>query len=133
MMADGGWRIADGRGVNPLLFAAMLLVGLVHPPSAIANPPSSDPAHQQFLFAYKLLQRGEDRLAGEAFDEFLRDYPSAKTRGDALYYRAMLHRRAGESDKTIAQLKDAPAPTLVPGYAVHLLRGQALADLDRHK
>ncbi|NBC97347.1 MAG: tetratricopeptide repeat protein [Deinococcus-Thermus bacterium] len=93
---------------------------------------ANDPSHQQFLFAYKLLQRGEDELAAEAFDEYLADFPSAERRGDATYYRAMLHRRADDSQAAIDLLEDAPAPTLVPAYAIDLLRGQAQADLKQH-
>lgn len=114
------------------VFAIVLCCGLVHTPSAFADPPANDPSHQQFLFAYKLLQRGEDEMAAEAFDEYLADFPSAKRRGDAAYYRAMLHRRAADSQAAIDLLQDAPAPTLVPAYAIDLLRGQAQADLNRH-
>jgi len=112
----------------PLLVFASAIVLLPADLAAQAN----DPSHQQFLFAYKLLQRGEDDLAAEAFDEYLADFPSAKRRGDATYYRAMLHRRAGDSQAAIDLLEDAPEPTLVPGYAIDLLRGQVQADLKRH-
>ncbi len=93
----------------------------------------SDAAHQQFLFAYKLLQRGDDNEAAVEFDAYLRQYPEAPKRGDGLYYRALLHRRAGEAERVVTLLEDArrPAPQLVPAYAVDLLLGQSLSDLKR--
>ncbi|MCC6682114.1 MAG: tetratricopeptide repeat protein [Phycisphaeraceae bacterium] len=87
-----------------------------------------DPAHQQFLFAYKLLQRGDDDLAAEAFDSYLGKFPDAPKRGDAMYYRALLYRRAGDDMRAAQMLTAAPAPAIVPRYAVDLLLGQVLAD-----
>ncbi|MEX0744547.1 MAG: hypothetical protein WD118_03000, partial [Phycisphaeraceae bacterium] len=77
-------------------------------------------AHEQFLFAYKLLQRGEDRLAADAFDDYLGNFPQDEKRGDGLYYRALLHRRAGENQPAVDLLDDVPATQIVPGYAVDL-------------
>ena len=76
--------------------------------SAFAQPAPSDPSHQQFLFAYKLLQRGENQLAVEAFDEYLTKFPDAAKRGDAMYFSAMLYRRLGQPAKALAKLADAP-------------------------
>ena len=104
------------------------LVALLPPLPAHA----ADPAQQQFLFAYKLLQRGDQRLAAEAFDQYLGDFPRGERRGDAAYYRALLHRRAGELQQAAAILDDAPQPTLVPDHAVQLLAGQVLSDLRQH-
>lgn len=112
------------------LASACLLVAAIGPGGALAQ--ETDPSHQQFLFAYKLLQRGEDELAADAFDQYLDDYSSAERRGDATYYRALLHRRAGAPRDAVEMLDGAPAPTMVPAYAVDLLRGQALADLNLH-
>lgn len=92
----------------------------------------SDPAHQQFLFAYKLLQRGDDAFAAEAFDEFLGKFPQAPKRGDAMYYLALLHHREGEKEKAAELLRQAPSPVVVPQYAADLLQGQVLSDLGRY-
>ncbi len=131
-MTKCGRPKVDHAAGRRFFFATALCLGLIFPPAALADAPSNDPSHQQFLFAYKLLQRGEDQLASEAFDEYLDDFPHAQRRGDATYYRAMLYRRAGDSQAAIDLLKDATAPTLVPAYAIDLLRGQAQADLLEH-
>lgn len=93
----------------------------------------TEASHQQFLFAYKLLQRGDDALAAEEFDTYLGDFPAASKRGDAMYYRALLHRRTGENELAALLLEQVPEPELVPDYAVHLLRGQVLSDLQRYE
>ena len=92
----------------------------------------SDAEHQQFLFAYKLLQRGELDEAAKEFDEYLGKFPAGEKLGDAQYYRALLYRQAGQNDSAAKLLKDAAKPTLVPGYAVDLLSGQVLSDLGRY-
>lgn len=94
---------------------------------------AADPAHQQFLFAYKLLQRGDAALAAEAFDRFLGDFPRDERVGDAAYYRALLYRKSGQAAEAEALLAAAPDPTLVPTHAARLLRGQVLSDLERHR
>ena len=65
---------------------ALLLLLLFAAPAAA----QSDAAHQQFLFAYKLLQRGDDRLAAAGFDEYLGDFPQDDKRGDAHSARNVL-------------------------------------------
>lgn len=117
-----GWRYA--------LLLGMILAG-IHIASPVASA-QADAAHQQFLFAYKLLQRHDDKLAAEAFDEYLGSFPAAEKRGDAIYYRALLYRRAGDNTKASALLIDVPTPKLVPAYAVDLLRGQVLSDLKQY-
>lgn len=92
----------------------------------------SDAEHQQFLFAYKLLQRGELDEAAAEFDEYLGKFPKGEKLGDAQYYRALLLRGAGQNERAAKLLADAAEPTLVPGYAVGLLRGQVLSDLQRY-
>ncbi|MFW6058806.1 MAG: tetratricopeptide repeat protein [Phycisphaeraceae bacterium] len=109
------------------MLSVALLLG--HAAPALAQTEAS---HQQFLFAYKLLQRGDDELAADEFDTYLGEYPAAPKRGDAMYYRALLHRRAGENEAAATLLEQAPDPQLVPQYAAHLLRGQALSDLQRY-
>ncbi len=107
----------------PLLLLPLLL--------AQAAAPDHSPAHQQFVFAYRLLQRDEVKLAVEAFDEYLGKYPSDAKRGDALYYRALLAQRGGELDKAVALLNGAPTPTLVPAHAPALLRAQCHLSLNQ--
>lgn len=93
----------------------------------------SDAEHQQFLFAYKLLQRGDLAEAAAEFDEYLGRFPRGDKLGDAQYYRALLHRKNGDNDQAAAMLADAAAPTLVPPYAVDLLKGQVLSDLGQFR
>jgi tetratricopeptide (TPR) repeat protein len=108
------------------IFAGLLLTSaLIIPASAFAQ----DTARQQFMFAYKLMQRGDLAEAGQAFDDYLAKYPQDEQRGDAAYFRAALHRKAGETQKAADQLKDAPAPSRVPEYMSDLLYGQVLVDL----
>ena len=97
----------------------------------VAAMAQSDAAHQQFLFAYKLLQRGENQLAIEAFDDYLNQFPQADKRGDALYFSAMLNRRLGKPQAALAKLEKVATTQLVDGDAVELLRGQLLVDLQR--
>ncbi len=89
----------------------------------------SEAAHNQFVLAYRLLQRGKDGQAAEAFDEYLGNFPRDEKRGDALYYRAMLDMRAGRRPSALRFLADAPPPKIVPAYAVPLLVGQLHTDL----
>ena len=109
---------------------SMLLAMFALPLGALAQ--SSPAAHQQFLFAYKLLQRGDDRLAADAFDDYLGEFPDDEKVGDATYYRALLDRRAGRNQQAAERLSDVRPPQLVPAYAVDLLRGQVLVDLGRY-
>lgn len=107
----------------------LLLITLLLPAAAFAQ---TDPAHQQFLFAYKLLQRGENQLAVEAFDEYLQNYPEAAKRGDAQYFAAMLYRKLGQPQQALERLQNPVDPTLVQPMAVRLLRGQLLVDAGRY-
>jgi len=93
----------------------------------------SDAEHQQFLFAYKLLQRGELTEASAEFDEYLGKFPAGEKLGDAQYYRALLYRKGGQNEKAATLLKSAAEPTIVPGYAVKLLHGQVLSDQGKYK
>lgn len=141
-LASGFWPLARTRSErlasrprpvahrslrSTAVLAALLLFATAVPALA------ADASRQQFLFAYKLLQRGDEKLAAEAFDDYLGDFPRAERRGDAAYYRALVHRRAGELAAAAKRLDEAPKPTLVPMHAVRLLAGQVLSDLHRHK
>lgn len=116
---------------TPIRFCLWMLMlsFLVLPQAAFAQ---SDAEHQQFLFAYKLLQRGEVAEAASEFDEYLGKFPKGEKLGDVQYYRALLHRKAGDNAKAAAVLDGAAKPTLVPAYAVDLLGGQVLSDLGRY-
>ena len=114
---------------------AVLLCSLFPVPCSLAQ---NDPAHGQFLFAYKLLQRGDNELAADAFEDYLSRFPDDAKRGDAMYYRALLHRRAGENEQAattlsrLDRLGPPPEGALVPDYARKLLQGQVLVDLARY-
>jgi len=102
---------------------------------ALAASAGASPASDDFLFAYKLMQRGDLVEAGTAFDTFLEKFPSDDARGDALYFRAALHRKAGEQEAAadvLTAITPRTAPRRVPAYVVALLRGQVLTDLGRY-
>lgn len=101
----------------------------VRVPEALGSSIENDAAHQQFVFAYRLLQRGENQLATEAFDEYLKKFPNDAKRGDGLYYRALLARKAGDNRLAASLLQKVGPTQVVPQYAVHLLQGQIHYDL----
>ncbi len=86
------------------------------------------PADRQFVFAYRLLQQGDNKLAAEAFDDFLDSFPRDQRLGDARYYRAMLAKRLGDLNTAANQLQQIQDTTMVPSHAVALLRGQVAYD-----
>lgn len=108
----------------------LLFTFLCLPTAALAQ---SDAEHQQFLFAYKLLQRGEVDEAAAEFDEYLGRFPRGEKLGDAHYYRALLFRKAGQDEKAVKLLAAAAEPTIVPAYAIKLLHGQVLSDQGKFK
>ena len=133
-MFDVRCLMCDMRRYGRLLLiciVALFASDIAYPTSNIAWA-QSDAEHQQFLFAYKLLQRGEVEESAAEFDEYLGKFPNGEKLGDAQYYRALLHRRAGENDKAAKLLAAAAKPTLVPPYAVDLLSGQVLSDLGKY-
>ncbi len=116
-------------------FAATILLFTIH--SSLFTPAAraqASPADQEFLFAYKLMQRGDLAEAGGAFDAFLEKFPQDSQRGDALYFRAALYRQAGALEAAAELLAGAQSsvPKRVPAYAVQLLRGQVLTDLGKY-
>lgn len=90
-------------------------------------------AHQQFVFAYRLLQREEYQLSAQAFDEYLARYPQDEKRGDALYYRALLSRNTSQNQEAIQYLEQNVAPMHVPDHAMLFLKGQIYSDLGQHE
>lgn len=115
-----------------LLACCLVSSALLVPGSALAQTSASQ---QEFLFAYKLMQRGDLAEAGEAFDTFLEKFPQDESRGDALYFRAAIYRQNGALQAAAELLAGATgnsAPKRVPAYAVQLLRGQVLTDLERY-
>ncbi|MEM1108900.1 MAG: tetratricopeptide repeat protein [Planctomycetota bacterium] len=117
-----------------LLLAMSLVSSAFVAPSATHAQASA--AQQEFLFAYKLMQRGDTAEAGEAFDAFLEKFPQDEQRGDALYFRAALYRQAGALRGAAELLAGATGnrqPKRVPAFAVRLLRGQVLTDLGEHE
>lgn len=116
--------------------SALVLAVLCLASSLVASPSSLAQASQQeFLFAYKLMQRGDLAEAGPAFDTFLEKFPQDESRGDALYFRAAIYRQSGALQAAAEVLAGATGqhvPKRVPAYAVQLLRGQVLTDLGRY-
>ena len=111
-----------------IALVALLIAGIFQPATAQTV---NDAAHQQFVFAYRLMERGDFRAAGEAFDEYLGRFPKGEKRGDALYYRADILRRAGLSSSAAKLLVDVPKPKLVSDHAIHLLNGQVNIDIGK--
>ncbi|MEM1027868.1 MAG: tetratricopeptide repeat protein, partial [Planctomycetota bacterium] len=112
--------------------ALALVCSLFTVHSSLAQASASQ---QEFLFAYKLMQRGDTAEAGQAFDAFLEKFPQDAQRGDALYFRAVLYRQAGALQAAAELLAGATgnsAPQRVPAFAVQLLRGQVLTDLGKY-
>ncbi|XAL98383.1 tetratricopeptide repeat protein [Phycisphaeraceae bacterium D3-23] len=118
-------------GCKLLIVALALLASHVMLPARAQA--QTDAEHQQFLFAYKLLQRGDFNEAADEFDEYLGSFPDGEKLGDAQYYRALLYRKQGQNERASALLAGAAEATLVPTYAVDLLHGQVLSDLGRYE
>lgn len=119
--------------LRPLLMFTLAVCLLGVPTHAGAQIAVSEVAHQQFVFAYRLLQRGDAKLAIEAFDDYLGKFPRDEKRGDALYFRALLAKQQGDTLKAQNYLDEkAPNPTLVPVSAVLLLKGEVAADLKQY-
>lgn len=135
MMAGFECRMLGRPGVGRclLILAVALMASALGLGSAGVAYAQSDAEHQQFLFAYKLLQRGDSAEAATAFDEYLGKFPRGEKLGDAQYYRALLYRKAGDNLRAVKVLDDAAEPTLVPGYALKLLAGQSYSDLGMYK
>ncbi|MEM9294558.1 MAG: tetratricopeptide repeat protein [Planctomycetota bacterium] len=99
------------------------------PPPQAANAATADtPAHRQFLFAYKLMRRGELAEAADEFRRHLRDFPDAPKRGDSIYYLALILRNQGQPAEAERLLRTAPDPALIEPDRANLLRGQVLMD-----
>ncbi len=115
-----------GARLGTLVLALVASWGL----SAVADAQTgvNEEAHREFVFAYNLLQHGEDDLAADKFDDYLKKYPNDEKRGDALYYRAMLAQRTGRPDDAQRLLGQISGTTIVPGHAVQLLAGQVHLD-----
>lgn len=88
-------------------------------------------ADRQFAFAARLMQDGQADLAAEAFDDFLRDYPTDARVGDAWYYRALLALQLKQPKDARNHLANANKPLRVPPSRIALLRGQFLLEDDR--
>lgn len=111
------------------LLVALSITGIFTTPALAQN----SAAHQQFVFAYRLLQREEYQLSAQAFDEYLARYPEDEKKGDALYYRALLARNVGQNQQAIGYLEQNVAPLHVPDHAVLFLKGQVYSDLGQHE
>ncbi|MEM9419811.1 MAG: tetratricopeptide repeat protein [Planctomycetota bacterium] len=112
--------------------AFALFCSLITVPCSLAQATASQ---QEFLFAYKLMQRGDTAEAGAAFDAFLEKFPNDDQRGDALYFRALIYQQARAlqaSAELLAGATGSSAPKRVPAFAVQLLRGQVLTDLGQY-
>jgi len=115
--------------------AILLLVSVA--PSLAAE------ADNEFTFAARLLERGEHKLAHEAFEQFIKQFPGDGRVGDAHYYLAVLARRRGDLAAAEEHLHKVHLPRHVTDAALRILRGQvklergqaaaALAELEQVK
>jgi tetratricopeptide (TPR) repeat protein len=125
-------RTATGPNV-PKAVAWMLTLAFAA--GAFAQPGANiGAAHEQFVFAYRLLQRGETDLAKKAFDDYLTRFPGDEKVNDALYCRALLSRQQGDN-RAAAEYLDrvgTGGTKLVPDHAMLLLRGQVYSDLGQN-
>src|SRR5688572_4501289 len=67
------------------VFSALFAFDAANP--AIADDTAAD---REFTFAARLIERGEHKLAREAFEKFLADFSADPRIGDAHYYLAVL-------------------------------------------
>ncbi|WP_432797727.1 tetratricopeptide repeat protein [Poriferisphaera sp. WC338] len=119
------FRLAKHFSVSAILCASLFI-------TAIPTIAQTNAEHQQFLFAYRLMQRGEADLATEAFEQYLDQFPEGDKRGDAMYYQAVLLQHAGRSDQAAALLSKVTSTKLVPASALNLMRGQVNLDEKRY-
>ena len=105
-------------------------------PAAASETPHRDDtgsqAYRQFVLAYRLMQRGDDELAAEAFNTFADQHPEDPWHDDALFYQASLQRRLGNSTRAQAVLSRVRQTHFAPPYAVHLLQGQLHIDKEQY-
>src|SRR5688500_8582551 len=98
------------------VFSALLCASVVNSADSAAD--------REFTFAARLLERGEHKLATEAFGEFVANFSDDPRVADAHYYLAVLARRAGDLDRAEAHLARVVAPKHVTDAALRVLRGQ---------
>jgi tetratricopeptide (TPR) repeat protein len=112
------------------LLAGMLAAGAVGGGGAqiFAQSAENDGAREQFVFAYKLYKAGDDKLAAESFEEFVSKNPSDARVPDALYFKAILARKAGKTQEAVDLAAKIQKPTMVPETSVLLLKGQLYVD-----
>lgn len=108
--------------------------------SPAAPAVSSAAAHQQFVFAYRVLQRTQQNndprdleLAADAFDEYLGRFPDDNKKADALFFRALIARLQNNNQSAEWYLAKGGKTKMVPDYQVRLLHGQILSDMGRHQ
>ncbi len=114
----------QSRRIFPIIMTGLLLCfagAHAHAQSSLAD--------QQFVFAYRLLQRGETQPAIDAFADFVVRFPNDERLGDANYFQALLTRKANLNEQALPYLSPTPKTKLVPAHAVMLLRGQILVEL----
>jgi len=110
--------------LRPLLFMLLAAGLLLAPAPARGEEEGGGGADQQFVFAYRLLERGEREAAAEAFEAFLDAYPRDPRRPDARYYRALIAHQAGRHAQARDLLEGASEPTRVPAHLFALLRAR---------
>ena len=84
---------------SQIIYLCLLVFALQGEQLSPAAPAvSSAAAHQQFVFAYRVLQRTQQNndprdleLAADAFDEYLGRFPDDNKKADALFFLSLIH------------------------------------------
>jgi len=126
-------RSAARAAICDRRLSVVLLLAAIFSLTATPALAQSSPSDQQFVFAHRLMQRGDLELSAQAFDEFLGNFPRDERVGDALYFRALVARRQGDNAAAAKYLNRYDGGKLVQPAFVNLLRGQVYSDLGQHR
>ena len=90
-------------------------------------------AHNQFTFAYRLLQSGDYELATKAFEDFFHRFPEDDKLGDALYYRALIAWLQDNHQRAAWYLAKTKSTQMVADAQVDLLRGLVASAIGKYQ
>ncbi|MCC5830441.1 MAG: tetratricopeptide repeat protein [Phycisphaeraceae bacterium] len=95
-------------------------------PQTPPSPPIvvSEAAHEQFVFAHRLMRINRLDMAAEAFDRYLRDFPNDEKHNDGRYFRAELAMGAGDIELADRLLSDIGTTRVITPTAVRVLQAQ---------
>lgn len=127
-----GGPFVGSPGHEPFNRMRRIAFHLVSAVVLLAGPALAEgPADNQFAFAVRLMQTGDNALAEEAFAEFISKFATDDRVGDAYYYRAVLARKRGDLTAASSHLQAVQNPRHVSNAALRLLRGQVRLELNK--